>query len=79
MNKLFLSSTGEGISLTAKGLTLGGFLPLIMAATALLRSLGIDITDEVAVQVIELGILIGSSAVTLVGVFRKIYLSLSTS
>lgn len=76
MDNLFRSSTGEGVSLTAKGLALGGFLPLLLVVTALLRSaFGIDITDEAAVQIVELGILIGSSLVTLVGLVRKVVVS----
>ena len=78
MDTLFRSSTGEGVSLTAKGLTIGGFLPVVMVVTMLLREFaGIDITDEMAVQIVELALLIASSLVTLVGLIRKVLVKLS--
>ena len=67
----YISSTGDGLSLTVKGLSIGGFLPVIIAVAGILRAFGVDISDDAATQFAMLGVFGVSIVTTIVGLTRK--------
>ena len=73
MKDYFISSTGEGLSLTIQGLGLTG---LISSLAVISRLLGFDISENELTTIIGGSLLIASTAMTIIGLLRKIYFRL---
>ena len=69
----YISSTGEGLSLTIQGLGLTG---LISSLSLISRLLGYDISENELTTIVGGSLLIVSTAMTIIGLLRKIYFRL---
>ena len=68
--KWYESSSGSGLSLTIGGLAIGGFLPVIVLVFSLF---GADVTQTEISEIISTMIASISSAMTVIGLVRKLY------
>ena len=73
MNKWYVSSSGQGVSLTLKGAVLALVPVLIMG----LNAFGVDLTEVEVVELVEQVSIAVSAAMVVVGLARKVWVKLN--